>query len=341
MNFRSASDASKFVDAIRHVCPCKVNPPAAPTPATKPASINNGTLARAMTMEATSGVSTSKVSGLKQNPLGYSMPPPNLLPPKQALRPSVTMQPSRPSRTIDSRDLSGTSDYTTPGISNEPNSRPSLPVPMDVDNLSRPQLSRSATYTLHMPFADDFSSSAAIVSARPLSDPFPVEKTVQTESTSTNSRILPVEGPSTPGDSAAHHLAAGLPPHNSAAMPLMPFTSDIEMMPPPPVPPLVANTVPAGLKASEHAFSELSQSATCNQLDLSCSTTSTATNIGPIAPDKILSSLREIKPLYDLPRPELERLVAHVIREEGFVNLVRAMYFALFGSRTGLTYRNV
>ena len=153
MNFRSASDAPKFVDAIRHVCPCKVNPPAAPTSATKPASTNNGTLARAMTMKATSGVSTAKASGLKQSSMDYSMPPPNLLPPKQALRPSMTMQPSCLSRTIDSRDLSGTSDYTTPGISNEPNSRPSLPVPMDVDNLSHPQLSRSATYALHMPSA--------------------------------------------------------------------------------------------------------------------------------------------------------------------------------------------
>lgn len=39
-------------------------------------------------------------------------------------------------------------------------------------------------------------------------------------------------------------------------------------------------------------------------------------------PASLLSTLREVPALYNLPRAELEDLVAHVLREDGFVKLV-------------------
>ena len=50
----------------------------------------------------------------------------------------------------------------------------------------------------------------------------------------------------------------------------------------------------------------------------------------------LLASLHEIPSLYNLPRPDLERLVSQVVREEGFVRLVRRV--AGTGNITFLTF---
>ena len=88
MNFQSSKDASSFIDAIRHVCPCKANPP------TQPA------LARASTMAAPAPSPRTPASAASS-----IMPPPPVPPSSVSgttLRASATMAVDQRRRADDS-----------------------------------------------------------------------------------------------------------------------------------------------------------------------------------------------------------------------------------------------
>lgn len=268
MNFKTASDASSFVDAIRLVCPCKANAPAQPT----------GLPNRSMTMVPKPPGPLSAASGFTQT----TKQPVS----KQNLRPSMTMQPPRP-LVPDRRECV----YVKPQLVPPKNNAyiaPTVTTPLATRNDSIQaigNLSRSATYTATYALSNE---SARVVSA------------------------APQEGFPQPG-SGILNLTSGL--HSSTT---------------------VTCTSPENLHFNE-PISEINTTPAPTDSDIDMLPRLPATSIttieAPVIPDPVvpqvstthdalLTSLREIPTLYDLPRAELEVLVAQVVREDGFLNLV-------------------
>ena len=298
MNFQKASDATNFIDAVRPVCPCKANPPAAPA-----AGLQN----RSMTMAPKSSA-PAQTAGPVQPQRHPSASKP--------LRPAMTMQPSRPPKFPGQRQIMEQGRKQSWGA--PPNPKPtSAPTAVVTDpSTFTNQLSRAATCTP----ADTTSTPDTNFGRRTVTNlasssalPIPVAIPVEMPSQDGSSQSTPAE-PSLVAPAA--HSAPPIVPTKSLSVsapdiankePSVPSAdSDVEMLPTPPLSVAAADPKAAVAHAS--------------------SVPSVISPTAPPAPghrDALLASLQQIPTLYDLSCADLENLVAHVVREEGFTQLVR------------------
>ncbi|GJE92082.1 hypothetical protein PsYK624_082350 [Phanerochaete sordida] len=283
MNFQTAADATSFIEAVRHVCPCKANPP------------SQTTLARAATM--TLGPTTSAA----QPPASISakMPPPPV--PASA----STRQPLRSSATMHSRPLSSvlvpvTSWDKRPGppTATYP-ARPTLsstihPSPSGNTAVTAPPFSSGPTSTSDAPLP--LSCSGDLISQAHLETSATSTITLNTVSQSCSSN-----------QSASNIIAATrsqIPYVSTPQTPCVPVA--IAETPPSPSPPtsLTAQALP---KENIDAISK--------DMDM---------NVDLPTPF-VLPPLPGSLALYDIPKADLEAVIAEVVREEGFVKLLESL----------------
>lgn len=316
VNFQAASDASNFVEAIRHVCPCKANPPATPSSVSKPkpGGLQDRSLTMSMSMAQTQAQDTNTPANHELAPARpdpASMPPPMVPLPRQPLRPSMSMQPSAHgniSQIGEDRDLA--TDIAHPS---------SFTVPLFNVGLKQAtgekfvNASKSANIACAATYAPQVSSSYSSASTEYAAPPVhstlsPAFPTLASGAATVLRAISP-----TPVSELTGQQADSAPPNAFSGS-----LNDAGMMPPPAMP--VINSIPElPLQAGTLIH------ATINEQGASSNPPGSA---GDASADDLLASLRETAPFYDLPRPELERLVAHVIREEGFGKLVRDCFLS-------------
>ncbi|KAH9895076.1 hypothetical protein C8Q73DRAFT_486042 [Cubamyces lactineus] len=104
-----------------------------------------------------------------------------------------------------------------------------------------------------------------------------------------------------------------------------PRQSSPDLMPPPPVPPSAVAAIPGGPGGSEKATASagVTTDAIAQESDISSSITTGTQDSTVRARITTSLTMQEGLSVYGLPKEELEALVAEVIREEGFAELVR------------------
>ncbi|KAK7685130.1 hypothetical protein QCA50_011493 [Cerrena zonata] len=253
VNFKAATDASAFVDAIRQVCPCKENP--------------GPTRARASTMVQHQD---------SQATLHPEMPPPPVpYLPTSRNEPSHVSDISRARSCLPARASTMTTEQSayfstvlnesTDRSDTAPERRVSIPAASPFDTPRSHESSESFSLPVRRAGASPLNSTSVQPSAQPY------EKTTTLSINTPNPDFL---------------------------------NSLTELQPLPPTPAI--SLIPSS----------------------SVKTTLTAANTAaPENPSALLSSLRNIPTLYDLPAKDLEILVAQVVREDGFTELVRFRTF--------------
>ncbi|EKM60635.1 uncharacterized protein PHACADRAFT_167950 [Phanerochaete carnosa HHB-10118-sp] len=273
MNFQSTADATSVIEAIRHVCPCKANPPQA-------------ALTRAATM--TLGQTTSIVR--PSVPASINMPPPSLsasVATKQPLRPSVTMQ-VRPSSSVLAPTVSpGKMTISSPVAHNtQPVFQSSGPASTPTNDACTSMALSSASYT----GCDTLWPPTSSEDLAPLSQ----------------------SGPSTVSSTASLHIAQC--PHPPIAASSAATTAHIQAAAVVETPTPAALTTP--LSAPAPSGQGLGSDEPKKAGEISSMDVDPLPQICPLPP------LPKSSELCDIPKPELEALIAEVVREEGFVRLV-------------------
>ncbi|KAI0812422.1 hypothetical protein BC629DRAFT_1472855, partial [Irpex lacteus] len=392
VNFQKTSDASSFIDAIRHVCPCKANGPPAPA----------GLSARSVTMAPSSSAGSAPGSRMRP-PEAPTSTCVSIVPAKR-LHTSMTMAPpSSANATTNGSSTQATPmnmhihrapDVPAPAPSKTSRSvpakrmRPSMDMVLDSQFQTQPvgarpyQLASSATFTSSRTRLDKPLAAATT------SSPFPSvthshQPTNTSQDTSAITKTTPPSLPSLSGPGVVGRLdEPPLPlcvlqaqnqthPTNTSGVGL-PATS--LYLPPAPITPIAASQCQSaydGANASDAPGSALSTfhaqasgaTAEAHQqsqlllpsLQTSLSSASTATSLPTNLPsdltsttsiplptslasapttsmtDDILTAIHssssgDSEPsLYTLSREELEMVVASVIREEGFADLMRTL----------------
>ncbi|KAI0821699.1 hypothetical protein BC628DRAFT_809252 [Trametes gibbosa] len=348
--FESGDSASAFIESIRYVCPCKANAPPPPRGARAPTSQGRVPVQQSSQMTVMAAPSPARSAArpaLRQtiSTLSTDEPPPTIrrtntvlaassglstgapawesshaLYPAHTARQESVGSSSRPSSAVahhsssPSSSLSSavsaavaTSTYAAPGLSYLPPAAPPV-APTPAPSLpSRPNIISPACAPQVPP------------SARP-----PALAHSLSDDTSLPSSSLPRSSPSGPAPST--HAQA---PHLRASSP--------HLMPPPPVPASMprlpdAASSPAAAAATSAAAPAPSVAASPTPAAAHARARAQTHTHTPAEPTDGLAITTGPGPtrsgaLRALPRDELERLVADVVREDGFADLVRSPCF--------------
>ena len=314
MNFRSASDAAGFADAIRPVCPCKANPPTA---------TGSGMPERAATMASTSAGTNPKTPAPATKDAKGTMPPPAKVPARNA--PTVLARAATMQLEPTTASLRMPAPHQQVTNSTVPNGAP--------QSHSIPNLARSATYTPQTSIATavvqesrappyiaawkELESSAHVGTGAASGPRLPISMLVD-QSTSSPEIHSRAETSTHSVNPACDNISGNMFP--SAAPDTLYPAPTLAGAAPASVPPVVA-PVSAAAPLVNHANPILPASFVTQEPSTSDPAAPDVSTCNPRT-DAFLESLREVPPLYDLPRAELESLVAQVVREEGFLQLV-------------------
>ncbi|KAJ3539281.1 hypothetical protein NM688_g6387 [Phlebia brevispora] len=291
MNFQNASDASSFVDAIRPVCPCKANPPA----------VSAGLQNRSMTMLPGTSTAQKSASG--------SMPPPPESTTRQPLRSAMTMAPGPP---------------TAPKVASVSMQPPSEPVnrhPLRSAATMQPSDTRPPAFPGREVAAKDSNSSCG-----PTDTPFvavpPAQQHPNREDFSGLSRSSGVDGLR-----ASESVEIPLNAFSGSDLPLVDLQSQGQISQTAPNALsgfTLESSISGGVLPGETSV-PLFVPGACIQPYPSAGTNAETAVRSSNPRDQLLASLREVPPLYQLERAELETLVAQVVREDGFMTLASAV----------------
>ncbi|KAI0341868.1 hypothetical protein BDW22DRAFT_1429388 [Trametopsis cervina] len=363
VNFQQTSDAASFIDAIRHVCPCKSNAPG-PGP---------GLAARSMPMTSASVTSGSNAMQPPKLPMSAV---------KRPMRPSITMQvPTLPRRAPASRLPPAPSMLRSLASSEQP-AVPHGAHSQIISSSGVPNMNHSANTTTVQPASrQSHLSSTAVTpllsrsqtlatasgtaavqdlrSTQPLHQPFSApsqlnysysdifdsgggnypESQVPTHSTDMNVHLTP--GLASSGlEQSAVVPAVELSDHDTGSLAssgsshaasysasLVASSNPVARDPQQAAQPAVA--APSSTQASSvpsspagHSSNMLSGSRPSSGL---VGLTADAISAGPEPAKDIIAALQEETALYKLPRKELEFLVASIVREEGFAQLLESL----------------
>ncbi|KAI0630109.1 hypothetical protein C8Q77DRAFT_1211875 [Trametes polyzona] len=325
--FESPIAASSFIESIRFICPCKANAPPPPRIARAPTA-QNTTPVRRQISQTTSTPGPSLVFPPRQPPMRHTMlstpadegPLPSIrrtgtsLPPLTGSGPHYLPSPTATPVDAGGRELDNGSSRPSSVLAHRSSS--SVNLSSSCSDVAIPVASLLAV-----------SAGAALPAAVPggtLNPPSPPRAPhVQ----------LPASAPAYTGSSDSS-LPSSSFPHSSSSPPPMARVrpSSPDLMPPPPVPSTVhVSRIPGALPhASQRAASDASVRAVERaRAGVADATSSDSTGlddaITTLPAATITASLRDSAGLYALPREELERLVAEVIREDGFADLMKAL----------------
>ncbi|KAI0093273.1 hypothetical protein BDY19DRAFT_923038, partial [Irpex rosettiformis] len=353
INFQKTSDATNFIDAIRHVCPCKANGPP-------------GLSARSMTMATTSNNGSSSITNsqlpdapssipAKRMHSAMTMQPSMNAPQRTATRPfhlasgpiahlnthtqldgipdaSVSSTAGSHNKLTYARQVSEPSQFCLEGERNKAIAPPvaSLlgPGVPSFSNFAHPSLASDDG----IPFFDggervstamSYSSSSGLVPDNPTtlqthSEPAPL----MMPSTITRQPVVP-NTCSTVVSASQLHSATQYP----VALPIGSST----MPPPYPHPALSLTASTSNLAQNADSYRSAHQSriqpdeqqAPAFPPDLGHTSTIPASL--SMDGDNLIDALRKESSLYKLPRQELELLVGSVLREEGFIDFLKTL----------------
>ncbi|KAI0762122.1 hypothetical protein BD413DRAFT_484914 [Trametes elegans] len=344
--FESAVTAAAFVDSIRFVCPCKAN--AGPPPR----------IARASPAQArTPGPQSSQLSTASVlAPLHATMRPPassmSLNEPLPSIRRTSTTLTPFPETALTTADWQSTRDlYSSQAtLSRAPTVSPwhadgtDVPCtrPGSAYDSSRPSSAATASSAIAHRSSSDMDAPAAVSISRhrpPTAAPSPATAPAPGAATALETRNELQPRPTRDSgavlrqrESDETSLPSSSLPHSSSSPPSMARLrpSSPELMPPPPV--------PAGLSRGSDFIGTNTTPPACAGADI----TGASVAPPPVAPAPSLTaesdaaclansaanltaSLRDSADLYDLPQDELETLVAGIVREEGFAELMRSL----------------
>ncbi|KAI0695480.1 hypothetical protein BC835DRAFT_1414870 [Cytidiella melzeri] len=359
VNFQQPSDATSFVEAIRHICPCKAHGPAP------------GLSGRSMTVVPNNA------------PVSSCMQPPNsaVHSAKGPLRPAVTMQ-ATPQSNIETRLSSAQTTTQTQNPSSRPHSIANarshaqqdetssgcLASALSTDTSSARSCSQipDTTVPLGSRFQDYAPSDLSTVSrdhstltlgsnkpawSRPnfqdslmlevsdanvtLQSPSYLRQTEIRGSNQQYHAMLSSEtGERPPAEPALVRATPDAAPRPSllqpiplALTPALPFNHSKQIAPQLDAPTATStafNVSPSADVTSSNTAQGHSVRHTDSRLfPQQCSPTSSA--VPPIGSRDLTASLREEPTLYTLPRDELESLVASIIREDGFMDFLKTV----------------
>ena len=334
ITFQSEAAAAAFVDSIRFICPCKPNTGPPPRGPRAQSSVMQRKPTGATQTSNGAHIPTSAANlALASRSSSTTLASDDPLPPQAAVRRSST---------------------TLPSLSRNRGSS-SLPTWNDLSSLDRPTQAHSSVSAVSdtLSSADRYNANSARASSAvahyatsemsaPSSDTpnFPAEvplsQNARPDAAFTgysqdppgrlpNNAILAKK----PGGSGSSDVEGSLPsssfPPSSSPPPVWPARAHSPaLMPPPPVPPqgsLPRGTNPTPTAASQAAATRSTPAPSAPQAACDPTPPSSAPTSVTLRSD-VVAALGDSAGLYDLTRGELEKLVAEVVREDGFAELV-------------------
>ncbi|KAI8993872.1 hypothetical protein BD414DRAFT_480697 [Trametes punicea] len=345
--FQDAASASAFIDSIRFICPCKANAPPLPAPRAPPAQSRPG---------AAQAASQQLLPAAVRSAWQPSVSSMSVDDPHASVRRTETSLPPFSSLTTHTPDWNASQDFHPapfPASSAVRSCLTGSATALQSDDRaygsSRPSSAVTASSAVAHHSSSDFSSSANIppptrwhTHARPAastpvhsaSEPTPAPPAERVPDLARPQQIHP-SAPSLTHNSVSSDtsLPSSSFPHSSSSPPPMaparPSSPDLMPPPPPPppslqssqisaissvspavprAPPALPSTGPTTTRAEERPGDSIPSEAPSNA-----------------AASSITAALRDSAGLYDLPAEDLERLVAEVVREDGFADLMTAL----------------
>ncbi|OJT05791.1 hypothetical protein TRAPUB_3370 [Trametes pubescens] len=342
--FDSPHSASAFIESIRFICPCKANAPPPPRVAQRASVAQTGyTAPQNSQMPAMAAPSPARPTPRPTVKQAMSIAPeddpapgirvPNWeVPPvphyyaqaPQAQPVSVSPAPSSASGAVSARD-----DYAYAYGS----SRPSSAVAHHSSSSSGPSSSVSVTAAAAAPAPARVQAPSPVSASAPAQAKSASGSAARPPQIKPSATMLAHSGSSDSLPSSSFPYSSSSPPPMARLRPSSP-----DLMPPPPVPAIVSRIStpsPAATQAAASATVPAPASVPVAPVAAPSTTISAplkvlvepsiaSSSAGPAPAADIAASLRDSAGLYALPKDELERLVAEVIREEGFADLVRS-----------------
>ncbi|KAI0746064.1 hypothetical protein C8Q76DRAFT_705979 [Earliella scabrosa] len=316
--FQSEPSATAFIDSIRFICPCKPNP----APSARPP--------RPVPMQ-TQDIQSSRLANTTHIAASPSrVPPPGNLPASStgAVHEPRPRLPSSSSTNVRraTTALTGYPSWDTPasvshvgGHESRPPLNRAQPTHHDQDQSSRPSSAVTASSAVAHHSSSEMSAPSSDPASQAEQGRQPYGANISRPSSQRGRKEMFAHGGSSDIDSTLP--SSSVPPSSPTPLTRV-LPRSPELMPPPPVPPQAS--FPRSSQATQTPTSSAPgrPSESDTTLVEKVSDNHPCTSPSSTLRTDIVESLKDDGGLYKLPKADLEKLVASVIREEGFSELV-------------------